>query len=73
MAAAVGGVIVVTRAGRTTRKAVGSVLATLNRLRANTLGIVLNEVHQDMSESYTYYGNYAKHYGNGGNPAGSGT
>jgi succinoglycan biosynthesis transport protein ExoP len=73
MAAAVDGVIVVTRAGRTTRKAVSSVLTTLSRLRANTLGIVLNEVRQDMSESYTYYGNYAKHYGNGGNPAGSST
>ena len=71
MAAAVDGVIVVTRAGRTTRKAVGSVLATLTRLRANTLGIVLNEVRQDTSESYYYYGNYAKHYRNGGNPVGS--
>ena len=55
--------MVVTRAGQTTRKSVASVLATLTRLRANTLGIVLNEVHQDTSESYSYYANYAKYYG----------
>lgn len=62
MATAVDGVVVVTRAGQTTRKAVASVLAVLSRLRANTLGIVLNEVRQDMSESYYYYGHYAKYY-----------
>lgn len=61
MATAVDGVVVVTRAGRTTRKAVASVLATLARLRANTLGIVLNEVRKDMSEGYYYY-SYAKYY-----------
>jgi capsular exopolysaccharide synthesis family protein len=63
MAAAVDGVVVVTRAGQTTRKAVAGVLAALTRLRANTLGIVLNEVHQDTSESYSYYSHYAKYYG----------
>lgn len=63
MAAAVDGVVVVTRAGQTTRKAVASVLATLARLRANTLGIVLNEVRPDSSESYIDYANYAKYYG----------
>jgi polysaccharide biosynthesis transport protein len=62
MATAVDGVVVVTRAGQTTRKAVASVLATLARLRANTLGIVLNEVRKDMSESYYYYSSYAKYY-----------
>jgi len=65
MATAVDGVVVVTRAGQTTRKAVASVLAILTRLRANTLGIVLNEVRQDMSESYYYYANYAKYYREG--------
>ncbi len=62
MAAAVDGVVVVTRAGQTTRKAVAGVLAALTRLRANTLGIVLNEVRQDTSESYSYYSNYTKYY-----------
>jgi capsular exopolysaccharide synthesis family protein len=62
MATAVDGVVVVARAGRTTRKAVASVLAILVRLRAQVVGIVLNEVHQDLSESYSYYGHYRSYY-----------
>jgi capsular exopolysaccharide synthesis family protein len=62
MATAVDGVIVVTRAGETSRKAVASVLATLNRLRAPVVGVVLNEVHKEMSDSYYYYGYYGKYY-----------
>jgi len=62
MATAVDGVVVVTRAGQTPRKAAASVLAILARLRANTLGVVLNEVRQDTSESYYYYAHYAKYY-----------
>jgi capsular exopolysaccharide synthesis family protein len=63
MATAVDGVIVVTRAGETNRQAVASVLSTLNRLRANVVGIVLNEVSKEMSDSYYYYGYYGKYYG----------
>ena len=73
MASAVDGVVVVTRAGQTTRKAVSSVLGTLARLRANTLGLVLNEVRQEMSESYYYYANYAKYYREGDKRVGSRT
>jgi capsular exopolysaccharide synthesis family protein len=62
MAAVVDGVIVVARAGQTERKAVGSVMAMLHRLRANVLGVVLNEVHKGVSESYHYYGYYGKYY-----------
>jgi len=62
MASIVDGVIVVTRAGATSRKAVGNVVATLRRLRANILGIVLNEVHKEMSDSYSYYSYYNKYY-----------
>jgi len=62
MATAVDGVVVVTRAGQTPRKAASSVLGILARLRANTLGVVLNEVRQDTSESYYYYAHYAKYY-----------
>ena len=58
MATAVDGVLVVARAGRTTRKAVATVLATLNRVRAKTIGLVLNEVHRELSESYYYYDYY---------------
>ena len=63
MAAAVDGVVVVARAGQTSRKAVASVLATLNRLRAKVVGVVLNEVHKELSESYYYYGYYRSYYG----------
>ncbi len=59
MATAVDGVIVVARAGRTNRRAVASVLATLNRLRAKVVGLVLNEVHKELSDSYYYY-NYVQ-------------
>ncbi|MBI3681359.1 MAG: polysaccharide biosynthesis tyrosine autokinase [Acidobacteria bacterium] len=62
MATAVDGVVVVTRAGDTNRKAVAAVLATLSRLRANVMGIVLNQVHQEMSDSYYYYSHYGKYY-----------
>jgi polysaccharide biosynthesis transport protein len=62
MAAMVDGVVVVTRAGQTNRSAVASVLATLERLRANVIGLVLNEVHKEMSHSYYYYGYYGKYY-----------
>ncbi|HLY18070.1 MAG TPA: polysaccharide biosynthesis tyrosine autokinase [Bryobacteraceae bacterium] len=54
MATAVDAVVVVARAGETDRKAVASVLATLSRLRANVLGLVLNEVNQEMSYHYQY-------------------
>jgi capsular exopolysaccharide synthesis family protein len=65
MAAAVDGVIVVTRAGQTERRAVAAVLNTLGHLRANVVGLVLNEVKKDMGSGYYYYGYgyYGKYYG----------
>jgi len=65
MAASVDGVIVVTRAGQTERKAVAAVLNTLGHLRANLVGLVLNEVKKDMGSGYYYYGYgyYGKYYG----------
>jgi capsular exopolysaccharide synthesis family protein len=62
MATAVDGVLVVARAGQTTRKAVATVLATLNRVRAKTVGLVLNEVHRELSDSYYYYDCYRAYY-----------
>ncbi len=62
MAALADGVIVVARAGATSRKQVGAVITALRRLRANVVGIVLNQVHKDMSDSYAYYGQYGKYY-----------
>jgi len=64
MATAVDGVIVVARAGDTSRKALSSVVTTLARLRANLVGVVLNEVHREVSAGYYYYyGHYSKYYG----------
>jgi capsular exopolysaccharide synthesis family protein len=62
MATSVDGVIVVTRAGNTGRKQVASVIEMLTKLRANVLGVVLNQVNKSMSESYQYYGYYGKYY-----------
>jgi capsular exopolysaccharide synthesis family protein len=62
MAAAVDGVVVVALAGQTSRNAVGSALNTLQRVRANVVGLVLNEVTKDVSDSYYYYGYYGKYY-----------
>ena len=62
MAVAVDGVLVVAVAGRTHRKALGSAVATLKRLRANVVGIVLNEVRADSSDNYYYYHYNSKYY-----------
>ncbi|MEO8050022.1 MAG: polysaccharide biosynthesis tyrosine autokinase [Acidobacteriota bacterium] len=64
MATAVDGVIVVARAGDTSRTALSSVIATLARLRANLVGVVLNEVHREISPGYyySYYNRYSKYY-----------
>ena len=62
MAAAVDGVIVVARAGQTQQKAVGSLLATLKRLRVNVVGVVLNQVNRDVTNSYYYQASYGSYY-----------
>jgi succinoglycan biosynthesis transport protein ExoP len=62
IAALVDGVVVVALAGQTERTAVASVLSNLKRLKANVIGLVLNEVRADMSERYYYYGYYGKYY-----------
>jgi len=62
MASFVDGVVVVALAGQTNRKAVASVIKTLGRLRTNVLGLVLNEVHKDVSDTYYYYGYYGKYH-----------
>jgi succinoglycan biosynthesis transport protein ExoP len=62
MAAIVDGVVVITLAGQTSRTAVASVLNNLKRLKANVIGVALNEVREDMSDRYYYYGYYGKYY-----------
>jgi hypothetical protein len=42
---------------------VGSALSTLQRVRASVVGLVLNEVTKDLSDTYHYYyGYYGKNY-----------
>lgn len=60
MAAVADGVIVVTRAGETSRKAVSAAIQTLHQLRANVVGLVLNQVKKHHSDNYYYYGYYGK-------------
>jgi capsular exopolysaccharide synthesis family protein len=62
LATTVDGVIIVARAGKTNRRAVASVLTFLRRVRANVLGVVLNQYESNMGAdhySYGYYGYYA--------------
>jgi capsular exopolysaccharide synthesis family protein len=59
MATAADGVLIVSRAGETRRKAVAEVISVLHRLRANVVGVVLNQVSQNTSaDGYSYYGYY---------------
>jgi capsular exopolysaccharide synthesis family protein len=62
MASSADGVIVVTKAGDTSRKAVAAAISTLTHLRANLLGLVLNQVKKNHSDHYYYYGYYGKYY-----------
>lgn len=62
IATSVDGVVVLAKAGQTSRKAIASVLATLRRLRAHTVGLVLNEVDRNNSHGYYYYADYRKYY-----------
>ena len=62
MAASVDGVLLVALAGQTNRKALGSAVNTLKRLRANTVGVVLNDVRANSSDNYYYYHYHPKYY-----------
>ncbi|MCC6588034.1 MAG: polysaccharide biosynthesis tyrosine autokinase [Bryobacterales bacterium] len=62
MATAVDGVVLITVAGETHKKAVQSAVSTLRRVRANVACIVLNKVTRDLSSDYNAYGYYGKYY-----------
>jgi capsular exopolysaccharide synthesis family protein len=63
MATAADGVLIVALAGETKRKAVATVISELTRLRANIIGVVLNQVTRNTSaEGYAYYGYYKYGY-----------
>ncbi len=60
MAAATDGVLIVSRAGETRRRAVVAVISLLHRLRANIIGVVLNHASpKTSSNGYSYYGHYS--------------
>ena len=59
MSAAADGVLIISRAGETRRKAVAEVISVLHRVRANIVGVVLNQVSKNTSsDGYSYYGYY---------------
>jgi len=58
IACVVDGVLVVSRAADTRQQAVSGVLAILDRLRVNVLGVVLNQVQETMSPIYQPYQAY---------------
>ena len=59
MATAADGVLIISLAGETRRRAVAEVISVLSRLRANIIGVVLNQVSRNTSsEGYSYYGYY---------------
>jgi capsular exopolysaccharide synthesis family protein len=62
IASAADGVVLVTRAGETNRKAVAAAVSTLHHLRSNVVGLVLNQVRRSHSDHYYYYGYYGKYY-----------
>ena len=62
LAAAVDGVVVVTIAGQTDRKAIDAVITNLRRVHAKLLGLVLNEVTSSTSDSYYSHGTYYEYY-----------
>jgi capsular exopolysaccharide synthesis family protein len=64
IATTVDGVIVVAKAGKTNRKAVATVLTFLRRVRANVLGVVLNQYESKMGADHYSYGYYG-YYGTG--------
>ncbi len=63
MATAADGVLIVSLAGETRRRAVAEVISVLSRLRTNIIGVVLNQMSRNVSANgYSYYGYYRYGY-----------
>ena len=63
MTSAADGVLIVSRAAETKRRSVAEVIALLHRVRANIVGVVLNQFsHNTSSYGYSYYGYYGNNY-----------
>ena len=52
--------VVIALAGRTDRQALESLLSVLQRIRANVVGLVLNETRHAAGKGYRYYGYSAR-------------
>jgi Mrp family chromosome partitioning ATPase len=53
------GLLAIGRAGESLQMAIVEVVSVLSKLRANIVGVVLNQVGQDtFADSYSYYGYY---------------
>lgn len=61
LAIAADGVVIVAVAGETNRKAVAAVVANLQRLRANVIGLILNRVSRNSGSGYQYYYYYNRY------------
>lgn len=61
LATLVDGVVVVTHAGETSRSALSQVLASLNRIKANVVGVVMNKMGNHLSDGYYYHGYYGRY------------
>ena len=60
MASAADGVLVVSQAAETKRRSVAEVIASLRRVRANIIGVVLNQFsHNTSAYGYSYYSYYS--------------
>ncbi len=63
MASAADGVLIVSQAAETKRRAVAEVIGALHRVHANIVGVILNQVsHNTSSHAHSYYG--YEHYSN---------
>jgi len=62
MSTAADGVLIVSYAGETRRRAVAEVVTVLNRVHANIIGVVLNRASSNTSADGYYYGYYRYGY-----------
>jgi polysaccharide biosynthesis transport protein len=62
LAIATDAVVIVAVAGETNKRAINAVISTLERLKANLVGIVLNRTSRASGSGYYYYQQYEKYY-----------
>ena len=63
IACATDSVLIIGHAAHTSRQAIADVVSTLHRVNANVLGVVLNHVRANMTQSYSHYSAYRSYAG----------